>query len=202
MLAVGGRSYAEFLSNRPGPLRTTLKRKAGKVSCTIHYAVTDDIWAAYQAVYVASWKPGEGSPAFLKRFARAEAAAGRLRLGIAEIEGQPVAAQLWTIEAGTAFIHKLAHREDAKAHSPGTVLAAALFAEAIDRDGAAWIDFGTGDDPYKRDWMDDIRPRYRIDALRPGAPRAWPALAKALLRRGLRGARGAATLPEPLPERR
>jgi hypothetical protein len=28
VLEVGGRSYAEYLAARPGPLRTTLKRKA------------------------------------------------------------------------------------------------------------------------------------------------------------------------------
>ena len=195
ILPVAGRSYADYLATRPGPLRTTLKRKSGKVACTIHRGFADDIWQAYQSIYAESWKPHEGSPAFLERFAREEAAAGRLRLGIAAVDGQPVAAQLWTVEGGTAFIHKLAHRETAKAQSPGSVLSAALFAEVIDRDGVALVDFGTGDDPYKRDWMDDIRPRYQIDALNPSAPRAWPAIAKALLRRRVPGARGPATLP-------
>ncbi len=201
-LDVAGRSYEQFLASRPGPLRTTLKRKAGKVYCTVHRAFSDDIWACYQAIYAASWKPAEGSPAFLERFARAEGAAGRLRLGIAEIAGQPVAAQLWTVEAGTAYIHKLAHRDDAKAHSPGTALSAALFAEVIDRDRVGAIDFGTGDDPYKRDWMDDIRPRYRIDALWPRSPRVWPSLVKAVLRQGFHAARGPALPPALLPERR
>ena len=206
VLAVAGRNYEQFLADRPGPLRTTLKRKAGKVSCTVHHAFSDDIWAAYQAIYAASWKPAEGSPDFLERFARAEAAAGRLRLGIAEIAGQPVAAQLWTVEGGTAYIHKLAHREDAAGHSPGSVLSAALFAEVIDCDRVAGIDFGTGDDLYKRGWMDDVRPRYRIEALHPRSPRVWPALLprliKAVLRQGFRAARRAALPPKLLPERR
>lgn len=195
ILVVGGRSYAEYLAARPGQLRTTLKRKCGKVDCTIHHALRDDIWQDYQAIYGASWKPHEGSPAFLERFAREEAAAGRLRLGIARMDGHPVAAQLWTVEAGSAWIHKLAHREDARACSPGSALSAALFAEVIDRDRVSLVDFGTGDDPYKRDWMEDIRPRYQIDALRPAAPRAWPAVAKALLRKRVGRGRGPATLP-------
>lgn len=194
-LPMNGRTYAEYLASRPGPLRTTLKRKSGKVECAIHRTFSDDIWAIYQSIYAHSWKPNEGSPAFLERFAREEAAAGRLRLGIATVENLPVAAQWWTVEGGTAFIHKLAYREDAKAQSPGSVLSAALFAEVIDRDHVALVDFGTGDDPYKRDWMDDIRPRYQIDALRPTSPRAWPIIAKALLRKRLGGARRAATLP-------
>ena len=182
VLPVGGRDYATFLAGRPGPLRTTLRRRSGKVYIELYNTFQDDIWQSYENIYSESWKPEEGDPALLRAFARAEGAAGRLRMGLAHVEGLPVAAQFWTVENGTAFIHKLAHREDARALSPGTVLSAALFEQAIDRDRVELIDFGTGDDPYKRDWMDDIRPRYRIDALWPGAPRAWPRLARRLMR--------------------
>lgn len=180
VLYLGGRGYAAYLSGLPGRLRTTLKRKSGRVGCTVHTDYHDDIWDIYQAIYEDSWKPEEGSFEFLRAFARAEAAAGRLRLGIAEIEGEPVAAQLWTVEAGVAYIHKLAHRENARAHSPGSVLSAALFEHVIDRDRVELVDFGTGDDPYKQDWMEDVRPRYRLEALRPDRWRSWPYLARAL----------------------
>jgi CelD/BcsL family acetyltransferase involved in cellulose biosynthesis len=109
----------------------------------------------------------------------AEGAAGRLRLGVARIAGKPVAAQFWTVEAGTAFIHKLAHDEDASKHSPGTLLSAALFEHVIDRDRVDEIDFGTGDDPYKRDWMEAVRNRHAVELYRLAAPRVWPALARA-----------------------
>ena len=176
-------SYAAFLADRPGQLRTALKRKAGKVEIAIHLVVTDAIWSAYEAVYRASWKPEEGSFAFLRRFAVAEAAAGRLRLGLATRDGAPVAAQLWTLERGTAFIHKLAHTDAAKALSPGTTLSAALFAHVIDIDRAEAVDFGTGDDAYKRDWMNGVRPRFRLDLLDPLSPRAWPHMVRATARR-------------------
>lgn len=182
-LSLAGRDYAAYLASRPGPLRTTLKRKAAKVACTVHTDFDPAAWAAYEDIYAASWKPTEGNPSFLRAFAEQEGAAGRLRLGLAHVDGRPVAAQLWTVEAGTAWIHKLAYREDAKAQSPGTVLSAALFAHVIDRDGVDLVDFGTGDDPYKRDWMDDIRPRYHIEALWPRTPRSWPHLARWLVRR-------------------
>lgn len=180
VLKLAGRSYAEYLAARPGPLRTTLKRKAGKVSVTIETHFNPDSWAAYEAIYTDSWKPEEGSPAFLRRFAEEEGAAGRLRLGVARADGVPVAAQLWTVEHATAFIHKLAHTETAKPLSPGTTLSAALFEHVIDRDGVAMVDFGTGDDPYKRDWMEMVRPRYRIEAFRLGWPGNWPAIARLL----------------------
>ena len=179
VLPVNGRSYAEYLAALPGPLRTTLKRKASKVTVSIEQAFNPESWAAYEAVYAQSWKPEEGSPAFLRRFAEAEGAAGRLRLGIARVpSGEPAAAQFWTVEGGTAFIHKLAHTEESKPLSPGTTLSAALFEYVIDRDRVTLVDFGTGTDGYKRDWMEAMRPRYRLEILRPFWPGCWPRLAR------------------------
>ncbi len=181
ILPVSYANYQNYLLSRPGPLRTTLKRKANKVAVTIETQFNPESWAAYEAIYAQSWKPSEGSPTFLRAFAEAEGTAGRLRLGLARADGVPVAAQFWTVEGSTAFIHKLAHTEDSKPLSPGTTLSAALFEHVIDRDKVALVDFGTGDDPYKRDWMDSVRPRYRIEAFRPMWPGNWPAIAKRLL---------------------
>lgn len=179
ILALNGRDYATFLADRPGKLRTTLKRKSGKVTTQVLTRFDADVWAAYEAIYAESWKPEEGSPAFLRAFAQAEGAAGRLRLAVAHSpEGEAIAAQMWTVEGRTAFIHKLAHRESAKPLSPGSVLSAALFRHVIDEDKVAMVDFGTGDDPYKRDWMEEVRPRWQLDMFRPQAPANWPALAR------------------------
>ena len=183
VLHVAGRSYGEYLASRPGQLRTTLKRKAAKVAVTIETAFNADSWAAYETIYASSWKPEEGNRAFLRRFAQEEGAAGRLRLGIARADGVPVAAQFWTVEHGTAFIHKLAHTEESKPLSPGTTLSAALFEHVIDRDGVDLVDFGTGNDGYKRDWMEDVRPRYRLEAVRPLWPGNWPIIARHGLRK-------------------
>ncbi|MDE8653543.1 GNAT family N-acetyltransferase [Novosphingobium album (ex Liu et al. 2023)] len=187
MLDVAGRDYATYLAARPGKLRTTLKRKAGKVATEVLTRFDADAWDAYEAIYRESWKPEEGSPDFLRAFAQAEGAAGRLRLGVAhakdEETGEAIAAQMWTVEGGTAFIHKLAHRESARPLSPGSVLSAALFRHVIDGDKVSLVDFGTGDDPYKRDWMEAVRPRYRLDMFRPLSPRNWLIFAKIGLRR-------------------
>ncbi len=183
ILDLAGRSFADYFAARPGPLRTTLKRKARKVSCEVLTRFDDEAWAAYEAIYAASWKPEEGSPALLRRFAREEGTAGRLRLGIARAGGEPVAAQFWTVEASTAWIHKLAHTEASRPLSPGTALSAALFEHVIDVDRVELVDFGTGDDPYKRDWMEDVRPRYRLDMYCARWPGNWPAIAKGHLRR-------------------
>lgn len=189
VLYLNGRSYREYLDSRHGKLRTTLKRKAGKLACEILHSFDPTIWAEYEAVYASSWKPSEGSPLFLRDFARAESAAGRLRLGIARHEGKAIAAQVWTVEGRAAFIHKLAYVGEASALSPGSVLSAALFAHVIDVDRVAMIDFGKGDDSYKRDWMEEVRERYRLDMFRGGDPRNWPAIARLLARRLARAAK-------------
>jgi CelD/BcsL family acetyltransferase involved in cellulose biosynthesis len=178
-----GRSYENYLATRPGSLRTTLKRKNGKVEIRIFNHFDHKAWTDYEDIYDESWKPTESSPAFLRAFAADEGAAGRLRLGVAYRNGRALASQMWTVEGGTAFIHKLAHREVARPLSAGTVLSASLFRHVIDIDRVDTVDFGTGNDAYKRDWMEEVRPRYRLDLLRPEAPRNWPLLAKGTLRR-------------------
>jgi hypothetical protein len=182
VLPVDGRDFETYLESRPGPLRTTLKRKAKKVAVEIVEHFDGDMWDSYESIYAESWKPEEGDPALLRAFAEAEGAAGRIRLAVARHEGEAVAAQFWTVEDGTAYIHKLAHRESAKPLSPGTTLTAALLRRVIDGDGVILVDFGTGDDAYKRDWMEEARPRYRLQAWRRGDPRNWPAIAKARMR--------------------
>ena len=182
VLDLRGRDYAAYLADRPGRLRTTIKRKSKKVTCEIFSDFHQHAWQAYEQVYAASWKPEEGLPAMLREFASQEGEAGRLRLGLAFHEGEPVAAQFWTVENGTAYIHKLAHSEAGQPLSAGTVLSAALFRHVIDDDGVPLVDFGTGDDAYKRDWMEQVRTRYRLLAFDPRQPRAWPRLARRLLR--------------------
>ena len=175
ILQVKGRTFDQYWVDRPGQLRSTVRRKAKKnlVSTRIESEFSEESWQDYISVYERSWKPSEGNPEFLEDLARREAAAGCLRLGLAYIDGAPVAAQFWTVENGAALIHKLAHVEDATKSSPGTLLSVALFQHVIDIDHVDLIDFGTGNDGYKRDWMEDVRPRYRLELYWPNHPLSW-----------------------------
>jgi len=175
-------------ASRPGALRSTVQRKAkkGLVDIQLLTAFDPGSWAAYEQIYAASWKPEEGHPALLRAFAEAESARGTFRMGIARIEGTPVAAQYWTVEDGTAFIHKLAHVEDSLKASPGTLLSAALFRHVIEVDGVKRVDFGTGNDAYKRDWMNRHEPLWRIEAFNPSRVAAWGPAFKAFAHSMLR----------------
>lgn len=182
VVEITGRSFSEYWAERPGALRTTLKRKGHKVRTRITTQFDPVLWDEYERIYAASWKPAEGHPAMLRAFAMNESAAGRLRLGLAYDGDYAIAAQFWTVERGVAYIHKLAHLETHKHLSAGTTLSAALFKHVIDHDRVNLVDFGTGDQSYKADWMEAVRPRYRIDCLNPASLRAWPPLAKRMLR--------------------
>lgn len=161
-----GMDFDAYWATRPGRLRSTAKRKAKAAGLEIEIFDRFEAaaWAEYESVYAASWKPDEGSPSFLRALAEQEGAAGTIRLGIARKDGVPLAAQLWLVENGEATIHKLAYREDARELSPGTVLSKAMFRHVLDGDRVASIDYGTGDEPYKADWMDERRTLWRVRA--------------------------------------
>ncbi len=169
---VKGKSFDEFWAERPGQLRNTYLRKNKKllIHTEIHQKFDPALWEEYESIYGESWKTAEGSPAFLRDMAEEAAAAGTLRLGIGRMDGIAVAAQFWTVEGGTAYIHKLAYRDDYREHSPGTILSAALFRHAIDEDRVDIIDFGTGDDGYKSDWMDRRDPLDTIRLFKKRSP--------------------------------
>lgn len=188
-VATEGEDFAAYWAKRPGQLRSTAKRKGKAAGLDIEIFDRFDAaaWAAYEEVYRGSWKPEEGSFAFLRALAEQEGAAGTLRLGVARKDGKPLAAQLWLVEDGEATIHKLAYREDAKELSPGTILGEAMFRRAIDEDRVRVIDYGTGDDGYKKDWMDERRPLWRLQAFNPGMLKGLAGAARALAGRLRKG---------------
>lgn len=187
-LDLGDMDHDAWWESRPGALRSTVRRKEkkGVVDIALSTRFDPDAWAAYQHIYAASWKPEEGHPALLRAFAEAESERGTFRMGLARIAGVPVAAQFWTVEDGTAFIHKLAHVEDSLKASPGTLLSAALFHHVIAIDQVRRVDFGTGNDAYKRDWMNRHEPLWRIEAFNPSRLAAWGPAFKAFARNLLR----------------
>jgi hypothetical protein len=182
-----GRDFATWWAARPGQLRSTVARKAKKaaVILAIHRTFSDALWDAYEQVYAHSWKPEEGSPAFLRELAQAASQSGALRLGIATMDGAPVAAQFWTVEAGVASIHKLAQvRGEAVEHaSPGTLLTHHMYEHGFDVDQVRRIDFGTGSDRFKSDWTESCADLMQIIAVDLRRPRSWLFLAQCGLSR-------------------
>jgi hypothetical protein len=170
-----GLGWAGYLAARPGALRETIRRRLRRAErvADAHFTLSQlpdqlaSAVAAFEAVYAKSWKEPEPYPAFNATLIRATAAAQSLRLGIWWIGAQPVAVQFWVVEHRRACVLKLAHDEAFKAHSPGTVLTALMLQRLLDQDGVEEIDFGRGDDAYKRDWAASRRQRVGLVIANP-----------------------------------
>jgi CelD/BcsL family acetyltransferase involved in cellulose biosynthesis len=185
--------WEAYLAARPGALRATIRRKLARAvrdpALSFTLARTPDEVAAalpaYEAVYRRSWKTPEPYPAFSPAFLAEAAAAGVLRLGVLARDGAPVAAQYWTVEApvaGTrvASVLKLAHDEQARALSPGTVLTAWMIRDLL-AEGVTALDFGRGDDPYKQLWVSGRRQRRGLILAQPWRLQGAAALARQYL---------------------
>lgn len=172
---VNGRDFAAYWKARPGALRSSVKRKGrnGNYRYEIHARLGEALWNEYLTIYAASWKEPEPYPDMVRAIAEEAAERGALHLGIMRDDGRAVAAQLWTIEGDTACIHKIAHDIRDDPHSPGTLLSHHMFAYMIDIEKVTHIDYGTGDNAYKQDWMERARPMLRLDCFNPAQPSQW-----------------------------
>ena len=185
-LRVGGRSFAEYSNALPSQLRNTLRRKkeqlrkAGNSRIVVYRGLEglDEGLLAYERIYASSWKVPEPYPEFVRGLCRIGAENGWLRLGVAYIGEEPAAAQIWIVCDGIANIYKLAYDERFAKLSLGSLLTAQLMELAIDEDKVKEIDYLTGDDPYKRDWMSDRRERWGIMAFNRRTPRGLLAAAR------------------------
>lgn len=181
-LQVAGRSFTEYHNSLPSALRHSISRgqrrlaKHGAWCIDIQQQPDAQLEAAIQdfvAVYQKSWKGPEPNARFIPALARMAAAQGWLRLGVLRLDGQAIAAQLWLVKGGKASIFKLAYVTGFERFSVGSVLTAALMRHALDVDQVQEVDYLTGDDAYKRDWMSHRRERWGLVAFDWRTPRGW-----------------------------
>ncbi len=171
-LKLNGRSFQEYFNSVPSRLRNTIERKSRQLEkshgFTIQLVQSEGelkvAAAAYGQVYQSSWKQSEAHPDFISGLMQTCAQQGCLRLAIAYINDQPVAAQLWIVFRGVASIYKLAYDEKFAKFSIGSILTAHMMRHVIDIDHVNEVDYLTGDDDYKKDWMSHRRERWGIIA--------------------------------------
>lgn len=166
-----------YWQQRPSQLRNTIRRKRQKLVADgahidISQLATPELVAAYWQVYQHSWKPAEPNPDFINALLEQASHNRSLRLGVLWLQGRPVAAQCWLVADGVAAIYKLAQDQTFDHYSPGTVLTAALLDHVIEVDQVHTIDFLTGNDHYKAQWMDNMTPLYQLQAYRLNQPAA------------------------------
>ena len=191
-----GLDWEGYLASRPSQLRNTIRRRLARADrafvadmLAAPGAALDQGIGAFEAVRARSWKPAEPFPAFDSALMRAASDLGLLRLGVLRRGGcgTPVAAQYWIVDQGgrRAVVPKLFHDEAARDASPGTVLTALMIRRLIEEDGVHALDFGRGDDAYKRLWVDCRRQRIGVVLADP----RHPAGALAILRHRAGGMR-------------
>lgn len=179
--------FEAYWADRPSALRNTVARARRRLDrqgvwrldiVTGGQPGLDAAIDAYVSVYNRSWKTPEPNPAFMPGLIRLAAQQGWLRLGLLQVGGEPVAAQLWLVAGGKANIFKLAYVQGFEKLSVGSVLSAELMRHVIDVDRVREVDFLSGDDPYKSDWMGHRRERIGLVAFDKRHWRGWLAAAR------------------------
>lgn len=200
-----GTSFEAYLARRPAALLNTLRRKEKKLGkqAGVRFrryrapAEAEAGIAAYQRVYAKSWKQPEPYPQFMPALIRTAARTGALSLGVVWIGEEPVAAQVWITWHGRATIFKLAHDQRCDALSVGSVLTMWMMRAALDEDRVGEVDFGVGDDPYKRIWLSQRRERWGLLALSPRTAKGLLGIARHLGGRAIRQAVCRSAWPRP-----
>ena len=170
---VKGVSFADYLAARPGKLRSLLKRRGKKFSndCEARFELItspDSLerhLSEYEQVYQARGRLTEPYPSFIRDVVQRIASEQRLRLGLLYADGQPVAAQIWFINAASASLFKSAFDPSWGKYSTGSLLSAFLIEHFLERDRVSAIDFLSGDDAYKKDWASQHQVVSGIEAI-------------------------------------
>ena len=171
-LKVANRSYQHYFDSLPSRLKNTLLRKTaqlnkqGRLRLGLVSSVQEarNLSGTFREIYEHSWKQAEPSPDFISGWIMESAQQGWLRMGVAWIDDQPAAMQIWLVHQNKACIYKLAHDERYRHFSVGSILTAHLLEHVIDTDHVEEVDFLNGDESYKQDWMSDRREYWGIIA--------------------------------------
>ena len=171
-LDLAGRSYAEYFSSLPTVLKKNVPYQTRRLERTYRVELKlitgpeglAQALSDYELVYHTSWREQEAYPGFIRGLADTALNSGSLRLGLLYADGVPVAAQFWLVHGRIASIYKIAYIESFSKFSVGTILTAHMMRHVIDVDKVTIVDYLSGDDHYKRDWMSHRRERWGIMA--------------------------------------
>ena len=189
---------AEYLSGRPGALRSTIKRaekrlaKAGYAPHRIELAGVDDALENLQRLHDSRWGDESGFLAGWPGFCRAvQAGLAAGHVGLWELrndDGDVAAIEIDFEVAGRVSFYQAGRSTSHECRGAGSVLRYQIISAAIDS-GKVEFDLLRGAEPYKADWANASR---GLLHLRKGVgPAAVALIAAADARRQLQSLRGA-----------
>jgi len=185
-LPANGMSFREYWEGLRSSVRNIAKSKNKKIERSGRARLEivtgpnglESAIEAYERVYASSWKTPEPYPAFIPGLIRTCAEQGWLRLGVVRVDGEPAAVQLWIVNNGKAAIYKIAYDKRFADLSVGSFLTTHMMEQVLDVDRVREVDYLTGDDKYKQDWMTHRRERWGILAMNPRTLRGTIAIAR------------------------
>ena len=112
-----------------------------------------------------------------------------MRLGLIYVDGRPAGAQICLVSDGRARFYRTAFDPRFRRFSVGTLIIHDMVRHVIDVDKVERIDFGTGDQPYKKSWAGTRRELWAIAAFNrrslPGLANAARNIGASLVKRAL-----------------
>jgi CelD/BcsL family acetyltransferase involved in cellulose biosynthesis len=183
--------FAAAGKNLRASLRKARNRFERKGTMAVTTATTpDEIGAAFQEfvdIEATGWKAGSGALAnrsaehdSLRSFTLAAAAHGDVAVRTLRLDGQPAAAQIACVTAGTLELLKVAYDGALAELSPSNLLMADLIRECCDRPDVDRIDLVTNQ-PWHQRWHPVVHPTYRVHDLNPRRPGGLAGAAAATL---------------------
>lgn len=161
----------EYINKRSKNIRQELRRRRkkleelGKLEFKIikNNDEIDKYMNYYYETYTKSWKKKERiGPTFHRDLAKLASEKGWLRLGFLFLNDVPIASQFRIVSNGVCFFLKTAYNDQYRKYGPGTILLSEMIKYIIDIDNVIEIDFGSGDEPYKKSWASKKREMKRI----------------------------------------
>lgn len=192
---VSAGSAREYLDQRSSVLQSSAKRRARRRKArrlareagaefqlvTGGQGLQQGI-ADYVRVTAGSWQGSEGTAAsYISNTIERAASLGCLRLGLMYADGRPATGQFWTLSGGTATCYRISYDRRFAQHSLGSSLTRRMIEHLIDVDRVARIDFGSGDETYKKRWVGRRRELWGLVAFNPRTPRGLAGAARHLL---------------------
>lgn len=172
-----GESFKEYVAFSPSRIKNIRRKERQLVK---NHDVKFMIWTDgtdieksiqdYFTIYNSSWKDEEQYPDFIPDLIQLCVSEKVLRLGFLYVDDVPTAVQFNIFHTNVTLIYKLGYNEEYKHLSVGAILSFKMMEYAFDKDKSAEIDYGCGDDEYKKEWMNNCKEKITLSAYNNNLP--------------------------------